>query len=213
MLSCHLRSPSLAAVQAQLETSGSASCPSATCATHTHQHNIAHITLHPLHQQHHITCHTCHPMPPTAHHTHWGLHTSGCASSCCSSCSTKSHHRINRHVMLQVTHQHDSTTSHNCLPMPPPASHTLKDCAPEVGLRLQDGRQKQPPMSSPHLHNIRQPAASPSPASGSDAQAAAPLLPQGSIEKCKKWREPLSTRLSHQLFLFRLAETEFEQLV
>ena len=78
--------------------------------------------------------------------------------------------------------EHSGPTCHSCHPMPPPASNTSKASLPEVGLRLQDGRQKQPPTAFPHLQSIGQQPESPSPASRSDAQAAAPLiLPQGSI--------------------------------
>ena len=83
--------------------------------------------------------------------------------------------------MLQHIHEHSGPTCHICHPMPPPASNTSKAGLPEIGLRLQGGRQKQPPIAFPHLHSIRRPSESPSPASRSDAQAAAPLLPQGSI--------------------------------
>ena len=116
---CHVHS-----YHPQLRTSGSASYPRATCTTHKHQHSIAHIKQQLIHQQHHIICHSCHPMPPTAPHTHENLHTSGCASSRQSTCSTSNQHPSKQHAKLQHIHQHSYHTCHICHPMPPPASHT-----------------------------------------------------------------------------------------
>ena len=58
--------------------------------------------------------------------------------------------------MLQHIHEHSCPACHICHPMPPPASNTSKASLPEVGLRLQDGRQKQPPIAFPHLQSIGQ---------------------------------------------------------
>ena len=123
----------------------------------------------------------CPPVPPSAPDPFPHLHTSGSTSSHTSTCCKSNQEHIKQHVMLQHIHEHSCPACHICHPMPPPASNTSKAGLPEIGLRLQDGRQKQPPIAFPHLHSIRRPSESPSPASRSDAQAAAPLLPQGSI--------------------------------